>query len=214
MKGTTMIRKLIVPLLVLGAIAFAVLAPAASAGSKQVYVENLESAFASFYTEDGCFRVSGVVVIGEDTTMVNQGEDRAGTNAFAFIDIYDACERQWVLMAETGGENLNVDISPNLRSASIDDTVIARNYLADEDVAIHFALTWQGSGPQYHDRDVVEVEYPGPDGTTVYAISRAGYHWVNAVATGTIAIGDHVIPIQEEYAEIFGVKGNTHQTIE
>jgi hypothetical protein len=209
-----MIRKRILPLLILGALASAVLAPAASAGSKQIYIENLESAFVSFYTEDGCFRVGGTVVIGQDTTMVNQGEDRAGSDLFAFIDVYDACEGQWVLMSETGGENLNVDIAPNLRSASVDDTVIARNYLADEDVAMHFAITWHGSGEKYHGRDVVEVEYPGPDGTTVYAISKAGYHWVSAVATGTITIGDHVIPIQSDTAEILGVKGNTHQTIE
>jgi hypothetical protein len=209
-----MFRKLILPLLVLGAVASALLAPAASAGSKTIYVENLESAFASFYTEDGCFRIGGVVVIGQGTTMSNRDDDRAGTDLFAFIDVYDACAKQWILMAEAGGEDVNVAIAPNLRNASIDDTVIARNYLADEDVAIRFSLDWQGTGPQYHGRDVVEVEYPGPDGTTVYAISKAGYHWVGAVAAGTITIGDHVIPIQVEYAEILGVKANTHQTVE
>ena len=159
-------------------------------------------------------RISGLVVIGEDTTRVNQGEDRAGTDLFAFIDVYDACEGQWLLLSEAGGEHLHVAITPNLRHASLADTIIARNYLADEDVAIHFALTWQGSGPQYHDRDVVEVAYPGPDGTTVYAISKAGYHWVSAVASGTVTIGDQVIPVQSETAELFGVRANTHQTIQ
>jgi hypothetical protein len=61
---------------------------------------------------------------------------------------------------------------------------------------------------------VIEVEYPGPDGTTVYAISMAGYSWVSAVATGTITIGDHVVPIYSESADIVGVKANTHQTVE
>jgi hypothetical protein len=209
-----MIRRLILPLLVLGAIVSSVLAPVASAGSKQIYIENLENAYASFYTEDGCYRISGLVVVGEGTAKVNQGEDRAGTDLFAFIDVYDACAKQWLLMSEAGGEDLNVAITPNLRHASINDTVIARNYLADEDVPIRFALDWQANGRPSHDRDVVEVSYPGPDGTTIYSISKAGFRGLSAVAHGAITIGDHVIPIQTDDAIILGVKANTQNTTE
>lgn len=67
-----------------------------------------------------------MVGIGQDSTMVNQGEDRAGTKLRAFIDAYDACEKQWVLMTEAGEEDVNVDITPNLLSASVDELVIAR----------------------------------------------------------------------------------------
>ena len=213
-KGTPPMRRMIVSLLMLGAIAAAILAPAASAGAKEIYVENLKNAYADFYVEDGCFRIGGLVVLGEGSTMVNQGEDRAGTDLFAFIDVYDSCEKQWVMMAETGGEGVNVEITPNLRNASVDETVIAHNYLADEDVAIHFDLDWQGVGQKTHYRDVIEVDYPGPNGATVYAISKAGIHQMSAVAAGTIAIGDHVIAIEADDAFITGVHANTHQTIE
>lgn len=207
-------RKLIVSIFALGAIASAILAPAASAGAKEIYIENLKNAYADFYVEDDCFRIGGLVVIGEGSTKVNQGEDRAGTDLFAFIDVYDACEKQWILMAETGGEGVNVEMTPNLRNASVDETVIARNYLADEDVAIHFDLDWQSVGKKTHYRDAIEVEYPGPNGATVYAISKAGIHEMSAVATGTITIGDHVIAIEIDDALITGVRANTHQTVE
>lgn len=207
-------RRMIVSLLVLGAIASAILAPADSAGAKEIYVENLTNAYAGFYVEDGCFRIGGLVVIGEGSTKVNQGEDRAGTDLFAFIDVYDACEKQWLMMAETGGEDVNVEITPNLRNASVDETIIAWNYLAEEDVAIHFDLDWQGVGQKTHYRDVIEVDYPGPNGTTVYAISKAGIHQMSAIATGTITIGDHAIAIEVDDAFITGVRANTHQTVE
>ncbi len=209
-----MIRKLTPLLLVMGAIASILLSPAASAGSKEIYIETQRSAYASFYTEDDCFRISASIAIGESTAMVNQGEDRAGSEVHVFIDVYDACAEEWVFMAEAGGEGLNVAITQNLHSASIDDTVIARNYLADEDVPVHIALDWQGSGHTYHDRDVVEVEFPGPNGTTIHSISKAGFFWMSAVAVGTITIGDHAIPVQTDYADILGVRANTHNTTE
>jgi hypothetical protein len=207
-----MIRKLILPLLVLGMVASSILAPAASANTKQVYIEHLENAYALIYVEDECFRISGLVVIGEEKVRGNTDERRDGNSVRSFLDVYDACAQQWVLMAEAGRENANVRITPNLRSASLNDTLIARNYLADEDVEIHFALDWQGFGKKSHSRDVLEVEYPGPDGTTIHAISKAGFHWMEALVTGSIAIGDHVIAIQSDDAQIVGVKANTHQT--
>lgn len=207
-------RKLIISIVALGAFASAILAPAASAAQKEVYVENLKNAYAFFYIEDGCFRIGGSVVIGEGSTMVNQGEDRAGTELRTFIDAYDACEEQWVLMVEAGDEDVNVEITPNLQKASVDETLIARNYQNDEDVAIHIDLDWQGDGKKVHFRDVIEVEYPGPNGTTVHAISKAGIHEVAAAAVGTITIGDHVIAIDTADAFISGVRANSHHTIE
>lgn len=207
-----MIRKLIVPLLVLGAVATSLLAPAANAGSKEVYVENLKGAYALFYTEDGCYRLSGSIYIGHDATKVNTGERSSGTFGHGSVDVYDWCAKQWILMAEMGGEDVNVSIAQHLRSAGIDDTFAAYNRLADEYVSIHVALDWKGGERKYHDRDTIEVEYPGPDGTIVYSISRAGYHWVSAVVSGTITIDGHELSIQTVDADILGVKAVTHNT--
>ncbi len=163
-------------------------APAVAQNQTRTYMAQGRSAVATFESVDasGCILTS-VFVSAAQGSWFDPSTGRTTTQGVQIvISQYDLCSGHLVrcLASDWPSAVADVQIDPELHSASVFGTVSMYDTYTWDVVNVDVALTWSGTGRSAQDACAVEDEAPG------YHVTSQASGWLReATASGTISDG-------------------------
>jgi hypothetical protein len=191
--------------LAIGAVALVPSTASATVGS---YKFNGSTASASFSKVDGCVYTDAYVFANDDEVKNNQTGRTSTSSVWLFVSRYDSCTNTY--HSGSGYTELGQDdfeISPSLRSASLNTSVEVYEYGSGQTVPVSVALKWIADGDSSKDKIRYQTRYP--DGSKVMYQSSGLFR--QAVASGTISDGtvDYTAGEQSDWAGLSSTKSGS-----
>ena len=176
-------RKVLFAVILAAVLAVSALPQGAAAADVFRFQGQTVYAFFESVDDSGCL-VTTVAVGGYVTQSRQDAGTTSASDAYVFLERYDACTETQLLYAEGWPTPAQITIDNQLTTGSIVATIDAYDFVSGSTTSVGVNVTWTGTGDLTRSSD--RVQESGPGYKVIFSSKGSGR---DAIATGSVSDG-------------------------